>query len=102
MKRINPRMSHRLNPLVKFAARAAILFLPAVPALAADVDAKAPDPEVERKTFTVADGFEVNLFAADPKIAKPIQMNFDPQGRLWVVSSSMYPQVRPGEEPHDK
>ena len=25
-----------------------------------------PDPELERKSFQVADGFEVNLFAADP------------------------------------
>ena len=47
-----------------------------------------PDPEVERKSFIVADGFEVNLYAADPVLAKPIQMNFDPQGRLWVVSLS--------------
>src|SRR4051812_30624430 len=41
-----------------------------------------PDPEVERRSFQVADGFEVNLFAADPLLAKPIQMNFDPAGRL--------------------
>jgi hypothetical protein len=39
-----------------------------------------PDPELERKTFTVPDGFEVNLYAADPSLAKPIQMNFDAQG----------------------
>ena len=55
-----------------------------------------PDPEVERKSFLVADGFEVNLFAADPRIAKPIQMNFDPAGRLWIVSSEVYPQIKPG------
>ena len=41
-----------------------------------------PDPEVERASFQVADGFEVSHYAADPRIAKPIQMNFDPQGRL--------------------
>src|SRR5262249_31726055 len=35
-----------------------------------------PDPELERKSFQVAKGFEVNLFAADPLLAKPIQMNF--------------------------
>ena len=46
-----------------------------------------PDPEIERKSFIVADGFEVNLFAADPLLAKPIQMNFDAAGRLWVASS---------------
>ncbi len=46
-----------------------------------------PDPEIERKiVHRRADGFEVNLFAADPLLAKPIQMNFDPQGRLWVAS----------------
>ncbi|WP_020466888.1 PVC-type heme-binding CxxCH protein [Singulisphaera acidiphila] len=61
-----------------------------------------PDPEVERKSFIVADGFEVNLFAADPVLAKPIQMNFDPQGRLWVVSSEVYPQIKPGQTANDK
>ena len=61
-----------------------------------------PDPEIERKSFLVADGFEVNLFAADPLLAKPIQMNFDPQGRLWVVSSEVYPQILPGQTANDK
>ena len=61
-----------------------------------------PDPEIERKSFLVADGFEVNLFAADPVLAKPIQMNFDPAGRLWVVSSEVYPQIAPGQTANDK
>ncbi|HLX63681.1 MAG TPA: PVC-type heme-binding CxxCH protein [Planctomycetota bacterium] len=61
-----------------------------------------PDPEEERRSFVVADGFEVNLFASDPQMAKPINMNFDPQGRLWVASSETYPQVKPGEVPNDK
>jgi putative heme-binding domain-containing protein len=65
-------------------------------------DIPPPDPELERQTFVLPEGFEVNLFAADPQIAKPIQMNFDPQGRLWIVSSSTYPQVAPGEEADDK
>lgn len=70
----------------------------------AQKDAKVPDPdpELERKTFIVAPGFEVNLFAADPLLAKPIQMNFDPQGRLWVASSETYPQIKPGEKANDK
>ena len=42
-------------------------------------DIPIPDSELERRTFRVPDGFEVNLFAADPVIAKPIQMNFDEQ-----------------------
>jgi len=61
-----------------------------------------PDPEIERKSFIVADGFEVNLFAADPQIAKPIQMNFDAQGRLWIASSEVYPHIKPGEKANDR
>jgi hypothetical protein len=33
-----------------------------------------PDPEIERKSFQVAEGFEVNLFAADPVLAKPMTL----------------------------
>lgn len=65
-------------------------------------DIPVPDPELEKATFVVPEGFEVNLFAADPQIAKPIQMNFDPQGRLWIVSSETYPQIKPGEVQNDK
>lgn len=54
------------------------------------------DPAAEQATFTVADGFEVNLFASDPMIAKPIQINWDAQGRLWVASSHNYPHLKPG------
>src|SRR3954452_5058898 len=63
---------------------------------------KVPDPEVERTAFKVADGFEVSLFAADPSIAKPIGMNFASKGRLWVTSSTLYPQIKPGAVADDK
>lgn len=53
-------------------------------------------------TFTVAEGFEVTLWAENPLLAKPIQMNFDPSGRLWIASSEVYPQVEPGQAAHDK
>ena len=52
--------------------------------------------------FEVAPGFEVNLYAESPLLAKPIQMNFDPQGRLWIASSSVYPQIQPGQVADDK
>ncbi len=61
-----------------------------------------PDPELERQTFILPEGFEVNLFAADPQIAKPIQMNFDPQGRLWIASSGTYPHIEVGAKANDK
>src|SRR5947209_5350213 len=89
-------------PRIRFAA--VLLFVAASPALAqkdAPKDVN-PDPEEERKTFQVADGFEVNLFAADPLLAKPIQMNWDAQGRLWVACSEIYPHIKPGEKANDK
>ncbi len=52
--------------------------------------------------FEVAPGFEINLYAESPLLSKPIQMNFDPRGRLWVVGSQVYPQIKPGQEPNDK
>jgi len=65
-------------------------------------DIPIPDAEEERQTLIVAEGFEVNLFAADPKLHKPIQINFDPQGRLWVAASEVYPQIAPGKPASDK
>ena len=79
-----------------------LALLPSVAFAQAGAKTPDPDPELERKTFIVAPGFEVNLFAADPLLAKPIQMNFDPQGRLWVASSEIYPQIKPGEKANDK
>ncbi len=52
--------------------------------------------------FEIAPGFEISLYAESPLLAKPIQMNFDPRGRLWVVSSEVYPQIKPGQEANDK
>ena len=89
-------------PLAGFAIVCLVAF--ASPALAQRnlKDIPDPDPEIERKSFIVADGFEVNLYAADPLLAKPIQMNFDPQGRLWIASSEVYPQIKPGQPATDK
>ncbi len=61
-----------------------------------------PDPKRELASFKVADGFEVTLFAAEPLVAKPIQMNWDADGRLWVVSSTAYPHLKTGEQANDK
>jgi putative heme-binding domain-containing protein len=61
-----------------------------------------PDPELERQSFRLAEGLEVNLWAAEPLLAKPIQMHFDAQGRLWVASSEVYPHILPGQQASDK
>src|SRR5690606_33573995 len=60
------------------------------------------DPRHELQSFQVADGCEVTLFASEPLVAKPIQMNWDAAGRLWVISSTAYPHLKTGEEANDK
>jgi len=54
----------------------------------------------------VADGLEIRLFADEtmvPELAKPVQLNFDNQGRLWVACMPTYPQWRPGDaRPNDR
>jgi putative heme-binding domain-containing protein len=85
-----------------------LLGLTLIPASAggalAQADAKVPDPdpERERRALQLADGFEISLFAADPLLAKPIHMNFDAAGRLWIASSETYPQIKPGQKANDK
>lgn len=61
-----------------------------------------PDPELERSTFRLPEGFEVSLFAGDPQLAKPIQMNFDTSGRLWIATSEVYPHIEPGQPARDR
>lgn len=48
-------------------------------------------PEAERAALHVPPGFEVQLFAAEPQINKPINLAFDGKGRLWVSSTVEYP-----------
>ncbi len=60
------------------------------------------DPKKELESFKIAEGFEVTLFASEPMVAKPIQMNWDADGRLWVISSTAYPHLKTGEEANDK
>jgi glucose/arabinose dehydrogenase/mono/diheme cytochrome c family protein len=59
-------------------------------------------PQEELNTFDVRDGFEINLFASEPDVINPIAIQFDTRGRLWVVSSPDYPQIRPGNFPKGK
>ncbi|WP_345328101.1 PVC-type heme-binding CxxCH protein [Novipirellula rosea] len=61
-----------------------------------------PDPVSESAEMRVDESANVNLYAADPQIRKPIQMNFDASGALWVATSEVYPQIKPGELADDK
>ncbi len=62
-----------------------------------------PYKEQPQPTFQLADpNLEVTLWAENPLLAKPIAMNWDARGRLWVASSSVYPQIEPGQAQDDK
>lgn len=52
-------------------------------------------PAEERKALHVPPGFEVQLFAAEPEIKKPLNMAFDGHGRLWVTVTQEYPYPAP-------
>ncbi len=55
------------------------------------------DPAESLKHMIVPEGFEVKLFAAEPDIRRPICMNWDERGRLWVAESVDYPNERKPE-----
>ncbi len=48
-------------------------------------------PEQSMSLTQVPVGFELQLFAAEPDVVKPIYMNWDETGRLWVIETVDYP-----------
>lgn len=48
-------------------------------------------PEEQLTKFHLPEGFEINLFASEPAIQKPMNMAFDARGRMWVSGSVEYP-----------
>ena len=48
-------------------------------------------PQEALETFRIVDGFQVELFAAEPLISDPIAMEIDEDGRLYVVEMHGYP-----------
>src|SRR5579883_2704617 len=59
------------------------------------------DPAVEKRLLMLSEGFEIQLVASEPDVINPVQINFDPQGRLWVLCIPRYPQLLPGQDPRD-
>lgn len=87
----------RISSLTRVAAVVTGMYLSVSPLV------RAADPAVELASFNVAEGFDVSLFASEAEgVVKPIQIRFDARGRLWVVGSAVYPQIKPGEFPDDK
>ncbi len=61
--------------------------------------------EEQQKQFKMAPGFEIQLVASEemfPELAKPVALNFDNRGRLWVATMPSYPQWKPKSRLEDK
>ncbi len=48
-------------------------------------------PEESLATFRIQDGFRAEVFVAEPDVVDPVAMEFDEEGRIWVVENSGYP-----------
>lgn len=48
-------------------------------------------PQEAAKKMKVADGFAVDLIVSEPMVAQPVCIEFDDQGRLWVIQYLQYP-----------
>ncbi len=56
------------------------------------------DPAESQKHMSTPVGFHPELFAAEPAIGKPLALNWDERGRLWIVETVDYPnELQPPE-----
>ena len=62
------------------------------------------EPKEAQKHYIVPEGFELKLFASEPDLeGKPIAMNWDERGRLWVALTIDYPnELQPSGQGRDK
>jgi glucose/arabinose dehydrogenase len=63
------------------------------------------DPKEAIGHMKVAPKMHINLFASEreyPDLAKPVQMAWDTQGRLWVAVWPSYPHWKPKDDMNDK
>ncbi|HEX7446185.1 MAG TPA: PVC-type heme-binding CxxCH protein [Pirellulales bacterium] len=60
-------------------------------------------PEESMKHMITPVGFAVQLFASEPDIVKPIAMNWDERGRLWIAETYDYPnEMQPPGKGRDR
>ena len=62
-------------------------------------------PKKTAERINIPDGYELNVFASEqmfPRLANPVQMQVDTQGRLWAACWNTYPKWEPGKEMDDK
>ena len=61
------------------------------------------DAEESMKHMVTPVEFDIQLYASEPDIRRPICMNWDERGRLWIVESVDYPNsLQPEGKGHDR
>ncbi|MGB0600208.1 MAG: PVC-type heme-binding CxxCH protein [Rubripirellula sp.] len=98
------RFQHQLRIVAAFFVAASVTSV-AVSQNPLSVSSPETDNSVaaEMKSFALADGYEAQLFADETDgVANPVCMSWDPAGRLWVLCTWAYPQMKPADKPDDK
>jgi putative membrane-bound dehydrogenase-like protein len=60
------------------------------------------DPQKAAEAMTVAPGFTVQVFAAEPDVVQPVAMTIDDRGRIWVAEAVTYPKRAPEGQGKDR
>jgi putative membrane-bound dehydrogenase-like protein len=80
------------NPRRRLPLLLAALLLPAAALLSGQRQHGPPyTPAESLATFRLADGFQIELFAAEPLVSDPVAMEVDENGRMYVVEMHGYP-----------
>jgi len=72
-----------------------------LPAKKAGPTSPALTPEDELKTFSLPPGYRAQLVAAEPLIESPIIIDFDPDGRMWVLELQAFLPDTSGRDTQD-
>jgi mono/diheme cytochrome c family protein/glucose/arabinose dehydrogenase len=72
-----------------------------LPAKKASSTAAALTPDEELKTFSMPPGYHAQLVAAEPLIESPIIIDFDPDGRMWVLELQAFLPDTSGRDTQD-
>ena len=72
-----------------------------LPAKKAGATSPALTPEEELKTFSMPPGYHAQLVASEPLIESPIIIDFDPDGRMWVLELQAFLPDTSGRDTQD-
>ena len=92
-------MSHRISPRPGLPAWGALGAWALLLALACSTTARAQiSPAESAKKLKPADGLEATLWASEPMLVNPTNMDIDSRGRVWVTEGLNYRLTRAGKK----